>query len=296
MPMRNLADPNLRFVHLVSDATGETINAVTRACLVQFEGVTVQEFFWNLVRTPRQLQLVIEGITAKPGLVLYTFVDDALRWDLEAFCQNKNLPCLSILDPVLQSMAKFFGRNYQHQPGRQHALDDEYFARIAAMDYAMALDDGQSTDHLYEADVIILGVSRTSKTPTCLYLANRGIRAANVPIVPQATLPAVLTARDGALAQKLIVGLTKDPDTLVAIRMQRLKLLHGDADAAYVDPEQVRDEVLAARRLFAKLGCPVIDVTRRSIEETAAEIMMLLAQRQTGVGQAEEPAQGEQRV
>ena len=144
--------------------------------------------------------------------------------------------------------------------------------------------------------MIILGVSRTSKTPTCLYLANRGIRAANVPIVPQATLPAVLTARDGALAQKLIVGLTKDPDTLVAIRMQRLKLLHGDADAAYVDPEQVRDEVLAARRLFAKLGCPVIDVTRRSIEETAAEIMMLLAQRQTGVGQAEEPAQGEQRV
>lgn len=286
--MHNLSDPDARHVHLVSDATGETINSVTRACLVQFEGVKVQEYFWNLVRTPRQLQLVLEGITAKPGLVLYTFVDDMLRRDLETFCQNKNLPCLSVLDPVLQSMAKFFGRNYQHQPGRQHALNEEYFARIAAMDYAMALDDGQGTDHLYEADVIILGVSRTSKTPTCLYLANRGIRAANVPIVPQAPLPTVLTAREGNLAKKLIVGLTKDPDTLVAIRLQRLKLLHGDADAAYVDPEQVRDEVLAARRIFAKLGCPVIDVTRRSIEETAAEIMMLLAQLQTGVGEVGE--------
>ncbi len=282
--MHKVTDPGARHLHLVSDATGETINSVTRACLVQFEGVPVQEYFWNLVRTPRQLQLVKDGIAAKPGLVLYTFVDDALRRDLEDFCQSKNFLCHSVLDPVLQSMAKFFGRTYQHQPGRQHALNEEYFARIAAMDYAMALDDGQSTDHLYEADVIILGVSRTSKTPTCLYLANRGIRAANVPIVPQAPLPPLLTERSGTLTGKLIVGLTKDPDTLVAIRMQRLKLLHGDADAAYVDPEQVRDEVLAARRLFARLGCPVIDVTRRSIEETAAEIMMLLAQQQTGIG------------
>lgn len=282
--MQNMSDPDVQHVHLVSDATGETINAVTRACLVQFEGVKIQEYFWNLVRTSRQLRLALDGIAAKPGLVLYTFVDDTLRRDLEDFCQSRNLPCLSVLDPVLQTMANFFGRNYQHQPGRQHILNEEYFARIAAMDYAMALDDGQSADHLNEADVIILGVSRTSKTPTCLYLANRGIRAANVPIVPQAPLPPGLTARDGTMAKKLIVGLTKDPDTLVAIRLQRLKLLHGDADAAYVDPEQVRDEVLAARRLFAKLGCPVIDVTRRSIEETAAEIMMLLAQQQTGVG------------
>lgn len=282
MPMHNHPDPDARHVHLVSDATGETINSVARACLVQFEGVKLQEYFWNLVRTPRQLQLVKDGIAAKPGLVLYTFVDDTLRRDLEAFCQSRNLPCHAVLDPVLQAMAKFFGRTYQHQPGRQHALNEEYFARIAAMDYAMALDDGQSADHLNEADVIVLGVSRTSKTPTCLYLANRGIRAANVPIVPQAPLPPALTEKSGSLTGKLIVGLTKDPDTLVAIRLQRLKLLHGDADAAYVDPELVRDEVLAARRLFARLGCPVIDVTRRSIEETAAEIMMLLAQRQTG--------------
>lgn len=284
--MDKKADPDLRFLHLVSDATGETINAVTRACLVQFEGVKVQEYFWNLVRSSRQLRVALDGISQKPGLVLYTFADDQLRRELEDFCNNYNMPCLSILDPVLQGMANFFGRTYAHLPGRQHVLDEGYFARIAAMDYAMALDDGQGTDHLKEADVILLGVSRTSKTPTCLYLANRGIRAANVPIVPGCDLPAILTQRTMPLADKLIVGLTKDPDTLVAIRLQRIKLLHGDTDADYVDPEKVRAEVQAARRLFARLGCPVIDVTRRSIEETAAEIMMLLSQQRINAEKA----------
>lgn len=269
-------DLQSRHLHLVSDATGETINAVTRACLVQFEGVKVQEYFWNLVRTSRQMRMVIDGINQKPGLVLYTFIDDALRRELETYCNNYNIPCLSIMDPVLQTMANFFGRTYQHLPGRQHVLDDEYFARIAAMDYAMALDDGQGTDHLNDADVIILGVSRTSKTPTCLYLANRGVRAANVPVVPGCPLPEVIRKREGIYLEKLIVGLTKDPDTLVAIRLQRIKLLHGDMSADYVDIEKVQAEVLAARRLFTQLGCPVIDVTRRSIEETSAEIMMLL--------------------
>jgi [pyruvate, water dikinase]-phosphate phosphotransferase / [pyruvate, water dikinase] kinase len=265
-------------LHLVSDATGETINAVSRACLVQFEGVKVEEFIWNLVRTSRQLRGVLDGIRQKPGLVLYTFIDDALRRELEEHCNNYQIPCLSILDPVLQSMANFFGRSYAHQPGRQHLMDAAYFARIAAMDYAMALDDGQSTDHLNEADVIILGVSRTSKTPTCLYLANRGLRAANIPIVPGAALPEGLEKRRGIFATKLMIGLTKEPDTLVEIRMARIKLLHGDKNADYVDPEKVRAEVQAARRLFGRLECPVIDVTRRSIEETAAEIMMLYSQ------------------
>jgi [pyruvate, water dikinase]-phosphate phosphotransferase / [pyruvate, water dikinase] kinase len=270
--------PETRHLHLVSDATGETINAVTRACLVQFEGVQVQEYVWNLVRSSRQLKLVLAGITQKPGLVLYTFMDDMLRAELEEHCTHHAIPCLSILDPVLHSMASFFGQAYAHQPGRQHIMDAAYFARIAAMDYAMALDDGQSTDHLDEADVIILGVSRTSKTPTCLYLANRGIKAANVPIVPGCPLPMGLEKRDGIFASKIIIGLTKDPDTLVEIRLSRLKLLHGDKDADYVDPEKVRAEVQLARRLFGRLECPVIDVTRRSIEETAAEIMMVLSQ------------------
>ena len=262
-------------LHLVSDATGETINTVARACLVQFDGIEIQEHFWNLIRTPRQLGLVIGGISQKPGLVLYTFVDENLRRELEAFCAAAKIPCLSILDPVLNSLADFFHRPFAHQPGKQHALDAEYFARIAAMDYALALDDGQGRDHLAEADVILLGVSRSSKTPTCLYLANRGIKAANVPIVPGCPLPPDLERLTGPL----IVGLTKDPNALVEIRRQRIKQLHGDMDAAYVDPEQVRTELLEARRLFARLNCPVIDVTRRSIEETSAEILTLLTRR-----------------
>ena len=269
-------------LHLVSDATGETINAVARACLVQFEGVKIQEHFWNLIRTQRQLALVIDGIGQKPGLVLYTFVDENLRRELEAFCASVKIPCLSILDPVLHSLADFFQRPFAHQPGKQHALDAEYFARIAAMDYALALDDGQGKDHLAEADVILLGVSRSSKTPTCLYLANRGIKAANVPIIPGCPLPPGLEQLTGPL----IIGLTKDPNALVEIRRQRIKQLHGDLDAAYVDPEKVRAELLEARRLFARLECPVIDVTRRSIEETSAEILTLLTQRRSAAAAA----------
>lgn len=291
--MDNLAPLAARHIHLVSDATGETINAVTRACLVQFENVPIQEYFWNLVRTSRQLRLVTDAIQQMPGLVLYTFVDDELRQELESFCRQHDIPSLSILDPVMQALDKFLGRRHTHQPGRQHVLNDEYFSRIAAMDYAMALDDGQSADHLQEADVIILGVSRSSKTPTCLYLANRGIRAANVPIVPDCPLPPALAERQGIFAGKLIIGLTKSPDTLVEIRLARLKLLHGDKNADYVDPEKVRQEVQAARRLFTKLGCPVIDVTHRSIEETAAEIMMLLSRRKLQQSSQSAPLQQE---
>jgi [pyruvate, water dikinase]-phosphate phosphotransferase / [pyruvate, water dikinase] kinase len=262
-------------LHLVSDATGETINSVARACLAQFESVETREYFWNLIRSPRQLDMVIESIRTRPGLVLYTFVDDALRKKLEEFCRSANIRCISVLDPIMNAMRDHFGVTAAHSPGKQHVLDAEYFARIEAMDFALALDDGQGGKNLMDADVIILGVSRTSKTPTCVYLANRGIRAANIPIIPGAALPENLAA---LCEQKLVVGLTKDPDSLIEIRRNRLKWLNQDKETSYVDPERVHEEVLEARRLYARLGLPVIDVTRRSIEETAAEIMMLLQQ------------------
>jgi regulator of PEP synthase PpsR (kinase-PPPase family) len=262
-------------LHLVSDSTGETISAIARACFAQFEGVESKEHVWNLIRTPRQLQIVIEGIKENKGLVLYTFVDEALRSALEDFCDEKDIPCVSVLKPVLKSMALHFGKNPNHMPGKQHILDEGYFARIDAMDFAMAQDDGNGTERLREADVVLLGVSRTSKTPTCIYLAGRGVRAANVPFIPGHAMPEELMNLD----KQLIVGLTKDPDSLIAIRRNRLHLLSEARETAYVDPELVRAELLEARRFFARLGCPVIDVSRRSIEETAAEIMMLLAQK-----------------
>ncbi|WP_207455734.1 pyruvate, water dikinase regulatory protein [Azospirillum sp. SYSU D00513] len=264
-------------LHLVSDATGETINSVARACVIQFD-VRPIEHFWNLVRTERQLDMALEGIADHPGLVMFTLVDEKLRRRLQDFCRERQVPCIPVLDPLINALAAFLGEESQRQPGRQHALDAEYFGRMDAMDFALAHDDGQANWNLHEADVILMGVSRTSKTPTSIYLANRGIKAANIPIVPGVALPAEIDK----LTRPLIVGLIKDADSLIEIRRNRLKLLNQTENSDYVDPEVVRAELLEARRLFTKRGWPVINVTRRSIEETAAEIMMLLARRQTG--------------
>lgn len=270
-------------LHLVSDATGETINSVARACVIQFDQVRPIEHFWNLVRTNHQLDLVLEGIEANPGLVMFTLVDASLRRRLQEFCREQQVPCIPVLDPLINALAAYLGRESQSQPGKQHALDAEYFGRMAAMEYTLAHDDGQSSWDLHEADVIVLGVSRTSKTPTCVYLANRGIKAANVPIVPGCPLPAELEL----VSRPLIVGLTKDPDRLIQIRRNRLRLLNQGEGSDYVDPDLVKQEVVEARRLYSRKGWPVIDVTRRSIEETAAEIVMLLARRQArGTGGA----------
>ncbi|BAI70639.1 phosphotransferase [Azospirillum sp. B510] len=265
-------------LHLVSDATGETINSVARACVIQFDDVRPIEHFWNLVRTDRQLDLVLEGIRDNHGLVMFTLVDETLRRRLQDFCREMQVPCIPVLDPLINALAAFLGVESQRQPGRQHVLDAEYFSRIDAVDFALSHDDGQSNWDLHEADVVLIGVSRSSKTPTCIYLANRGIKAANIPLVPGSPLPAELDL----LTRPLIVGLTKDPDRLVQIRRNRLKLLNQGEGSSYADPELVRSEVQEARRLFSRRGWPVIDVTRRSIEETAAEIMMLLARRQSG--------------
>lgn len=265
-------------LHLVSDATGETINSVARACVIQFDDVRPVEHFWNLVRTDRQLDMVLEGVQENRGLVMFTLVDEKLRRRLQDFCREVQVPCIPVLDPLINALAAFLGVESQRQPGRQHALDAEYFGRMDAMDFALAHDDGQSSWDLHEADVILMGVSRTSKTPTCIYLANRGIKAANIPIVPGCPLPPEIEK----LTRPLVVGLTKDPDRLVQIRRNRLKLLNQNESSTYVDPEVVRAEVTDARRMFTRRGWPVIDVSRRSIEETAAEIMMLLARRQAG--------------
>ena len=262
-------------VHLVSDATGETISNIARACLVQFEHLVTQEHYWSLIRTKRQLDLVFEGLRQWPGLVLYTFVDQELRRALNDQCRRHSLPSHSVLDPILNVMTSFFGTPSAQDPGKQHVLDDEYFARIDAMEYALSLDDGNKTEQLDKADVIVLGVSRTSKTPTCVYLSHRGIRAANVPIIPGIPLTIDITK----LTKPLIVGLTRDPASLIETRQTRLKFLQQNEVTNYIDPERVKDEVLEARRFFTRHNIPVIDVTRRSVEETAAEIMMLFNKR-----------------
>jgi hypothetical protein len=265
-------------VHLVSDATGETLNAVVKAALAQFEGMNVEEHSYMLVRSSRQLDRVLENLAAWPGLVFFTLVSQELRHELTAFCSKSNLPCLDVMAGPIGLMRQYLGQAESHRPGAQHDLDQRYLARIEALNFTIQHDDGQALDTINGAEVVLVGASRTSKTPTCIYLANRGIKAANVPVVPGCPLPGELLAT----RRPLIVGLTKDPVQLVQIRRNRLNMLAHSEATDYVDPEIVRQEVVAARRLCTENRWPVIDVTRRSIEETAATIIQMLARHRGG--------------
>jgi hypothetical protein len=241
---------------------------------VQFEDIVPTEHTWSLIRTSGQMEKVLVGIRDHPGIVLFTIVNNDLREQLTEGCRKLQHPCIAVLDPVLIALANFLGQQASGLPGRQHELDANYFARIDAMTFALAHDDGQSARNYEEADVILVGVSRTSKTPTCIYLANRGIKAANVPIVPGCPMPGeLLTAK-----KALIIGLTKDPTQLIHIRRNRLRLMGQDDQTDYVDADAVREEVAQARRLCTEHGWPMLDVTRRSIEETAASIIQLLSE------------------
>jgi len=259
-------------LHLVSDSTGDTVRSVARATIAQFDNADVTEHFWSLVRSAAQVDRVIDGIRERPGVVFITMLDDLLRGRLLEACVSLNVRAVSLLDGAMAALESELGHPDRIKPGRQHALNDAYFDRVAAMNYAMAHDDGQSLWSIGEADVVVCGVSRTSKTPTCVYLANRGLKAANVPFVPNQPPPQELLAA----RQPLIVGLTVDPNRLVQVRRLRMAHLNGEgAETDYVDVERVQQEVVEARRYFLSKNWPVIDVSRRSIEETAAAIIQL---------------------
>ena len=262
-------------LHLISDSTGETVSMVARACLAQFDGVDAHEHMWSMVRSPELIDQVLGVVREQPGMVLYTLVHEDLRKQLEDGCRRLMVPHIPVLDPVLGSMGAYFNTKARARPGRQHQMDAEYFDRIEAMHFALSHDDGQSTWDLDDADVVLVGVSRTSKTPTSVYLANRGLKTANVPFVPGVPLPDDLYK----LKNPLVVGLTKDPRRLVEIRRQRLRLLDQDENTDYVDLDMVSKEISEARRVFAKYDWPVINVTRKSIEETAANVIQLLSRR-----------------
>lgn len=262
-------------LHLVSDSTGETLNSIARATLSRFEEPHVIHHRWSLVRSRLQLDRVLEGIQAEPGPVLFTLVDRSLRHALEELCSRLGVVCLSVLDPVMEVLQQALGERAREKRGAQHVMDADYFRRIDAMHYVLAHDDGQGIAGIAEADVVLVGVSRSSKTPTCFYLANRGIKAANIPLVPGTPLPPELDE-----APCPVIGLHIEATALIEIRRHRLRLI-GAAGMRqdsndYVDHEAVKAEILAARRLCTQRGWPVIDVTRRSIEETAATVLQLM--------------------
>ena len=262
---------NYFHLHLVSDSTGETLIAVSRAASAQYQGIASIEHIYPLIRNLDQLERVIAGIQSSPGIVLYTLVDTELAERLEKACIEAGSPSLSVLAPILGLFQSYLGPASAPRPGAQHVLNSDYFKRIEALNYTMMHDDGQMPDDLEGADLILLGVSRTSKTPTSIYLANRGIKTANVPLVPGVPLPAAVEN----LKKPLIVGLFASPERIVQIRQNRLLALNATQDSPYVDSTSVADEITRSRRLFSERGWPTIDVSRRSIEETAAAIMDL---------------------
>ncbi len=270
------------YIHLVSDATGATLQGMASAAFSQFVDVKMVERLWPLVRTQKHLDRFVADLDLHPGPVMFTLFNDELGNRLRAECGKRGVPCIPVMDPMIEGLSKYLNQKPRNVPGLQHILDDLYFKRIDALDFAMGFDDGQNYNGIETADVILVGVSRTSKTPTCIYLARQGIRAANIPLVPGVPIPPHILD----LKMPLFVGLTESPDRLIQLRASRLRVDQRQEalfNNSYVDPEMVEEEVRSARKFFREQGWSVIDVTKRSVEETSAEIMFLLQRRREGM-------------
>jgi regulator of PEP synthase PpsR (kinase-PPPase family) len=266
-------------LHLVSDSTGETLENIAKAAIAQFDDVEVVRHFWPMVRSTAHMTRIMEEVRANPGMILFTLVNGDLRDNLERQCAALDLPAIAALDAVTDALSTMLGQEAKARPGRQHALDAAYFSRVEAIQFTVAHDDGINWENWEEADIVLAGVSRTSKTPTSIYLANRGYKTANIPIVPESPPPPALFH----LKKPLVVGLTTGSDRLVQVRRNRLLSLNQAPETDYVAEDAVKRELAYARRMFGDNGWPVIDVTRRSIEETAAAIIKLAEDRDASV-------------
>ncbi len=265
---------NCLTLHLVSDSTGETLKAVSSAAAAQFSELEYQQKTYPMVRTVTQLERVFKNIKEEKGVVFCTLVEEEVREKLEEFCVNENILYLPVMENIVSVLEKYTGFEAINKPGGQHILNDNYFKRIEAINYTLDHDDGQGLLDLENADVIIVGVSRTSKTPTCIYLANQGIKAANYPLVPHVGISEELEN----IKNTQVVALITSAQTLVEIRRKRsIELGLDNTDNDYIDIHKVEEEITTAKRIFANKGWPVIDITRRSVEETASAIMNILS-------------------
>jgi len=263
---------NFFHLHLVSDSTGETLISAGRAVAAQFQNSYALEHVYPLIRNRKQLVAVMDAVDAEPGIVLYTIVDQDLASLIDLRCREMGVPCVNVLEPVLGVFQTYLGAPSRRRVGAQHALNEDYFARIEALNFTMDHDDGQMPETYDEADVVLIGISRTSKTPTSIYLANRGIKTANIPIVPGVELPSALY---GA-TRPLIVGLIATTDRISQIKENReLGTSQGLDRNTYTDRASINEELKYALALCARNNWPIIDVSRRSIEETAAAILAL---------------------
>lgn len=266
---------NYFHIHLVSDATGGTLQAIARAAVARYAKIKSIEHVHSGVRSSLDIGRVLLEIERLPGIVLHTIINTKLVAELERHCLALSVPCVGVLDPLMTVFDAYLGESQTLSIGAQHTLDADYFRRIEAVNFTIAHDDGQSIDELPLADIILIGASRTSKTPTSIYLANRGHKTANVPIVAELPLPPIFADLGGAF----VVGLIASPERISLVRGKRAEIMPGTDLGTYVDRETIAREMNLTRRLCVRNRWPLIDVTRRSIEETAAAILDLYNRR-----------------
>ncbi len=258
-------------LHLISDSTGETVHQFARAALAQFPETNITEHIWTLVRSRAHIDAIERNLGKNPGVVLFSIVSKEVREMLEELCKKQGIPNLSILDSVVDLFSNVLGTKQSLLAGAQHKLDTAYFKRMAAVEYAVIHDDGLNMESLDDADILLVGVSRTSKTPTSMYLGHRGFKVANYALVPGIPFPIEKLPKKDIF----IVGLTTDPKRLMQVRKTRLQHLSNKGNSNYADIENITSEVREARKLFNEYDWPIIDVSRRSVEEIAASIIHL---------------------
>lgn len=258
-------------LHLISDSTGETLGAISRAVMSQFNNIETSEYMWSLVRTEARLRQILENVKENGGIVLYTILNEKLLNILLSECRKNRITAIAALDDVINKFSNHIGQKIVQKSGRQHVLDEDYFDRVEAINFTINHDDGQKNEDLDEADIILVGPSRTSKSPTCAYLSHRGFKAANVPFIHGVELPEILFE----VKKPYIVGLTINPDILIQIRTNRIKFLNQEikSDNSYLALDNVREEIIAAKKIYLQQKWPIVDVSRKSIEETAALII-----------------------
>ena len=264
---------NTHQIFLISDSTGETIDRIFMALKAQFTNLEYEINQFSFTRTENQIIKILEEAKSKKNpIILYTIVNSKLAKFLAEEAKKRNMPCFGVLGDLILNFSKILNQKATHEPSGQHELNEEYYERIEAIQFTMNHDDGNQTDDIEKSDIILLGVSRTSKSPTSIYLANRGYKTSNIPIVNEKSVPEKILKKD---FKPCIVGLTFEAERLYDIRKNRLSSLKENENTDYVDIEKIRKEIENSKRLFKKNEWPTIDVTRKSVEETAASIIKI---------------------
>ncbi len=260
-------------IYLISDSTGETLERIFLAIKAQFKNFDYKTHYYSFTRTENQISKILEvSEKSNNSIVLYTIVDNKLAKYLSDECNIKNIPCFGILGDLIISFSKLLDQKALNVPSRQHIMDDEYYKKIEAIQFTMNHDDGNSVEDIEKSDIILLGVSRTSKTPTSIYLANKGMKISNIPLVNENSVPDILKKDP---QKKCVVGLTAEPDRLVDLRKNRMQSIKDNESTEYTNLDIVQKEMEDARKLFQKYKWPSIDVTRKSVEETAASVLKI---------------------